>query len=116
MKNSFIALYVLAIFTQPIYSGEPISDNSKSIVEDIRSHNQGIAIWWTGHNGWLIKSGDILIGTDLVLESDEREISSPISANELAELIDISFITHEHGDHFERETSRILAENGECLL
>jgi L-ascorbate metabolism protein UlaG (beta-lactamase superfamily) len=89
---------------------------SRQILEEIKAHNSGIAIWWTGHNGWLIKSDDVLIGTDLALESDERKIKSPISAKELAGELDISFITHEHGDHFGRKTSRLLAENGKCIF
>jgi L-ascorbate metabolism protein UlaG (beta-lactamase superfamily) len=89
---------------------------SRQILEEIKAHNSGMAIWWTGHNGWLIKSNDILIGTDLALESEDRQVSSPISAAELAPELNISFITHEHGDHFERETSRILNEKGNCLF
>jgi L-ascorbate metabolism protein UlaG (beta-lactamase superfamily) len=89
---------------------------SRQILDEIKAHTSGMAIWWTGHNGWLIKSDDLLIGTDLALESGDRKIPSPISASELAAELDISFITHEHGDHFERKTSRILAEEGECMF
>lgn len=86
------------------------------LLKEIQSHKEGLAVWWTGHNGWLIKYNDILIGTDLALESKDRAIASPISAEELAAELDISFITHEHGDHFERETSKILSQNGECVF
>ena len=92
------------------------SNTNSSLINEIRSHKKGIAVWWVGHNGWLIKSDDILIGTDLPLESKAREIPSPISAEDLAGELDISFVTHEHSDHFERETSRILLENGDCTF
>lgn len=92
------------------------SENSKRIIDEIKAHTKGMAVWWTGHNGWLIKYNEILIGTDLALESDERAVPSPVSALELADELDISFISHEHGDHFGRETSRILAKNGDCLF
>lgn len=92
------------------------SNPNSSLINEIRSHKKGIAVWWVGHNGWLIKSDDILIGTDLPLESKAREIPSPISAEDLAGELDISFVTHEHSDHFERETSRILLENGDCTF
>lgn len=96
-------------------SGELIA--VRQIVDEVRSHKQGIAVWWTGHNGWLIKSGGTLISTDLILESGERRLyASPISASELAGELDIAFITHEHGDHFERRTSRILAEKSDCIF
>lgn len=84
------------------------------LINEIRAHNEGMAIWWTGHNGWLIKSGGILIGTDLALESKARAVPSPVSAAELAPELDFSFVTHEHSDHFERETSKILLEQGNC--
>jgi L-ascorbate metabolism protein UlaG (beta-lactamase superfamily) len=75
-----------------------------------------MAVWWTGHNGWVIKSGKVVMATDLCLESEERAVPAPISAAELAPVLDISFITHEHGDHFERETSRILLEKSNCIF
>jgi len=88
----------------------------RRILDEIRSHRSGVAVWWTGHNGWLIKADDILIGTDLCLEQEDRQVPAPISAAELASELDISFITHEHGDHFERETSKILAEKSDCVF
>lgn len=94
---------------------EPIP--TRRIVEEIKTHTTGLAIWWAGHNSWLIKSDDIIIGTDLALEDEEpRLYLSPISADELAPLLDISFITHDHGDHFGRRTSRILAEKSDCMF
>ena len=86
------------------------------LLKEIKSHKTGLAVWWTGHNGWLIKYNDILIGTDLALESKERSIPAPISAEELAKELDISFISHEHGDHFERESSEILSNSGNCVF
>ena len=31
-------------------------------------------------------------------------------------MLDVAFITHEHGDHFNRKTARILAEKGKCIF
>jgi len=86
------------------------------LIDEIKSHSSGTAVWWTGHNGWLIKSDDILIGTDLVLEIDGRFAPSPVRAREVAEELDILFITHGHGDHFGRETARILIEHSDCIF
>lgn len=96
----------------PAQPGEP----QGRMIDEIRAHTSGLAVWWTGHNGWLIKYNDLLIGTDLALESGERAVPSPISAEELAGELDISFVSHEHGDHFERETSAILRDKGHCLF
>ena len=113
-KNSpLIFLLILLSFHISSAQGKVKSDR---IIDEIKAHTEGMAIWWTGHNGWLIKYNDILIGTDLVLESEDRAVPSPISAKELAEELDISFISHEHGDHFERETSKILTQNGNCVF
>ncbi len=86
------------------------------LLEEIQAHKEGIAVWWVGHNGWLIKSDNILIGTDLPLETKAREVPSPISASELAGELNYSFVTHEHSDHFERETSKILLDKGDCTF
>jgi len=98
----------------PPLEGE--SFTAPRLIDDIRAHKEGLAVWWVGQNGWLIKSDNLLIGTDLALESSEREVDSPITPDELAGELDISFITHAHSDHFERETSRTLMEKGKCLF
>ena len=90
--------------------------DSTRLIDEIHNYHGGTAVWWTGHNGWLIKSGDLLVGTDLVLEYQGRIDPSPVSALELAEDLDISFITHGHGDHFGRETTRILIKHSKCLF
>ncbi len=87
-----------------------------TVIDEIRAHQKGIAVWWVGHNGWLIKADNTLIGTDLPLETEAREVPTPITASELAGEINFSFVTHEHGDHFERETSKILLEKGNCTF
>lgn len=86
------------------------------LIDEIRDHDVGTAIWWTGHNGWLVKSGEILVGTDLVLEYPGRLEPSPVSAMELASELDVAFITHGHGDHFGRRTVRILLEHSDCIF
>lgn len=87
----------------------------ESLMSEIHKHDAGLTLWWTGHNGWLIKYGGVLIGTDLVL-NDPRRPPAPISADEVAGLLDISFVTHGHNDHFNSTTSKVLAENSHCLF
>lgn len=86
------------------------------IRDEVKAHDSGLAVWWTGHNGWLIKSDGLLIGTDLATEDEARLYQSPITAEELAPLLDVAFITHKHGDHFNRKTARLLAEGGKCTF
>ena len=87
-----------------------------SLKNQISSHTSGVAVWWVGHNGWLIKSDDFLIATDLVLDETNLIQPASISASELASEIDVAFVTHWHGDHFHRETSRVLARESNCLF
>ncbi|MBW7995698.1 MAG: MBL fold metallo-hydrolase [Candidatus Glassbacteria bacterium] len=89
---------------------------SRQILAEIRAHEDGVAVWWTGHNGWLIKAGGVLLGTDLVLEAADRIQRSPVTTAELAGELDISFVTHEHGDHFNNKVSRELARSSDCMF
>lgn len=85
----------------------------QTLVEEIRSHKAGLALWWMGNSGWLIKSDGVLIGTDLDLEPAGKVQPPPVTAAELAGQLDIAFVTHHHGDHFNRPTLRALAA-GRC--
>ena len=96
------------------YPIEPIP--ARRIIDELRAQDSGLTVWWTGHNGWLIKSANVLIGTDLVVDENNRLFGSPISAAELAPELHVSFVTHGHGDHFNRPTSRALVENSKCLF
>ncbi len=86
------------------------------LLDEIKAHESGLGVWWVGHNGWLIKSGDLLISTDLLLHYDKRIEPPPVSAEQLAAELDISFVTHYHGDHFNRDASKILVEQSECIF
>jgi L-ascorbate 6-phosphate lactonase len=114
--NIRIIISLLFILVIHVQSEAQETSGSRPIIQEIKNHQQGMAVWWTGHNGWVIKSGSVVIGTDLCLESEQRAIPSPVSAAELAPILDISLITHEHGDHFERETSKILLEKSRCIF
>ena len=87
---------------------------TRRIVDDIEAHHAGVAVWWTSLDGWLIKANDVLIGTDLAIEDDNRISQAPILTAELAPVLDIAFITHAHGDHWNHATARILTEQGAC--
>jgi L-ascorbate 6-phosphate lactonase len=92
---------------------EPAGD---SVLDQIKNHGRGIAIWWTGNDGWLIKSGNLLLGTDLDLETRDKVVPPPVTAEDLAAELDIAFVTHHHGDHFNRPTLKILAQKPRCTF
>jgi L-ascorbate 6-phosphate lactonase len=92
------------------------SGQNGRMIDEIRNHNEGLAVWWAGQDSWIIKSGDLVIATDLFLENTGRIAPAPVTPEELAPVLDISFITHGHGDHFEEYTSRILLEKSSCTF
>jgi L-ascorbate metabolism protein UlaG (beta-lactamase superfamily) len=86
------------------------------ILEEIRAHRTGIALWWVGNAGWLVKAGETLVGIDLDLESEERISPPPISSEELAGEIDVAFATHHHSDHFNAPTLAKVAKKPRCTF
>jgi L-ascorbate 6-phosphate lactonase len=94
----------------------PQANRSETVLEQIRSHHQGIAVWWVGNAGWLIKAGELLIGTDLDLSSEEKVQAPPITPQELAGLLDVEFVTHHHGDHCNVPTIQALAAGARTTL
>ena len=90
---------------------------AEAMLAEIRGHTNGLALWWTGHNGWLIKSDGVLIGTDLVLaDPGRRKNPPPVSAEQIAPMLNVSLITHGHGDHFNGPTTRILLRKSKCVF
>lgn len=106
-------LLSISIFLLSIYQ---FGHGQSQMYQEIKDHHEGIGLWWAGHNGWIIKSGDLIISTDILLEYDKRKSPPPMTEEELAEILDISFITHGHKDHFSRSASSTLAKKGECIF
>ncbi len=86
------------------------------ILKKILSIKKGIGICWLGNVGWLLYSNNYLIAFDLDLDSDIRIKKSPVTTEELAPVLDIHFITHNHNDHFNEQTSELLAKISNCLF
>ncbi len=105
-------LVLAALPTAGVDAGEP--PPPARILEQIRAHRSGVALWWVGNAGWLVKSGDLLVGIDLDLESEERIQPPPVSSEELAAEIDVAFATHHHGDHFNAPTLAKIAAKPRC--
>jgi len=97
-----------------VQAGPPEARTTEDVVDQIRSQHDGIALWWMGNAGWLIRSDGLLIGIDLDLGADEKVEPPPISASRLAPLLDVALATHHHGDHCHIPTIRTLARQGEA--
>lgn len=91
---------------------------SSAVLDQIRSHKSGLAVWWVGNAGWLIRADNLLIGIDLDLSAAGKAASPVITAEELASEIDVAFVSHHHGDHCNVPTIRAIAkgERGTLVL
>jgi len=74
------------------------------------------SVCWLGNLSWLIAANGKLVAFDLDLDRDYRLNPSPIPTEAIAAHLDIQFITHEHEDHFSSITSKILADQSNCLF
>lgn len=81
-----------------------------------KQQKKGFGLCWTGNDGWLMSSGGHLIATDLDLFHEDRIVPSSISPELLSENLEFLFITHEHGDHFNFETCKILKDKSRCTF
>jgi L-ascorbate 6-phosphate lactonase len=102
---------VLAVFAMPCLLGA-----QDAVVREIQSHKQGLAVWWTGNAGWLIKSDGLLIGTDLDLSLPQKQQPPPVTGEQIAEELDVAFVSHHHGDHCNVPTIRALAKGSRTTL
>lgn len=87
-----------------------------NVLREIRAHHKGIAVWWVGNAGWLIKSDNLLIGIDLDLSTEEKAAPPPITGAELAGELDAALATHHHGDHCNVATIKALAQGSRCTF
>ena len=108
--RKFINLIVFVSFINPTLAQE------QKMIDQIIHRDGGTMVWWAGHDSWIIKSGDLVIATDLYLDNGDRIEPAPITPEEIAPILDISFITHAHDDHFNKYTTRILIEKSKCIF
>lgn len=86
------------------------------ILQELLAVKDGIGVCWVGNAGWLLRAEGKLIAFDLDLDRASRLQPSPIPTEDIAPALDVSFVTHGHGDHFGGPTSRILAERSSCTF
>lgn len=115
MRNTLIAALLMAGSAATPVGAREVAV-ATAVVEQIRSHADGTALWWMGNAGWLIKWDGTLIGIDLDLGLADRSEAPPVTASQLAPLIQVVFATHHHGDHCHVPTIGTLAREGTPTL
>jgi L-ascorbate metabolism protein UlaG (beta-lactamase superfamily) len=113
LRRTLIGLFATLVAGSSQLEAQP---EPSGVLAEIRSHRQGIALWWVGNAGWLIKSDGLLIGIDLDLSLPQKQQPPPISAEELAGELDVAFVSHHHGDHCNVSTIRALARGTRCTF
>lgn len=112
-----IAVRVAIMLVVAALSATPEANAAANVVlGQVRSHHKGIAVWWVGNAGWLIKADDLLVGIDLDLSNEEKVQPPPVTAEELAGELDVAFVTHQHGDHCNVPTIKALAAGSRALF
>ena len=99
------------------------------ILDDLRAHASGTALWWLGNAGWACKSDGVTLLIDPVImphasgDATRSEIDLPLvhelplRADQLGPGdVDLCLVTHAHGDHLAPLTIPILAERTDCLF
>ncbi|MDQ3702276.1 MAG: MBL fold metallo-hydrolase, partial [Chloroflexota bacterium] len=86
------------------------------ILRDLLAVQDALGLCWLGNLGWLLRADDKLVAFDLDLDRASRLRPSPIPTADLAPVLDVVFVTHEHGDHFGEPTARFLAEHSRCTF
>jgi L-ascorbate 6-phosphate lactonase len=83
---------------------------AQPMIEQMRASRSGLAVWWTGNAGWVIKAGDRAVGIDLDLSLPNKVQPPPVTGEQLADSIDVVFVSHHHGDHCNVATLKGLAQ------
>ncbi|MCU0521931.1 MAG: MBL fold metallo-hydrolase [Anaerolineae bacterium] len=86
------------------------------VIDQLVASPNFVSVCWLGNLSWLIHSGGQVIAFDLDLDHDLRLRPSPVATEEIAPILDVLFITHEHGDHFNAVTGAILAQRSRCTF
>jgi len=86
-------------------------------LDALRDVEADMAVCWLGKDGWLLSAGGLLLAFDLDLAPGGLRLSDPVlTGADVATVLDVHFITHEHGDHFNAPTCHALLEGGDCLF
>ena len=97
------------LLTSALIAATCFAQPTPTVLDQIRAHKTGLAVWWVGNAGWLIKADNVLIGIDLDLSTTSKITPPVITPADLAPELDVAFATHHHGDHCNASTIQALA-------
>ncbi|UCE21354.1 MAG: MBL fold metallo-hydrolase [Candidatus Aminicenantes bacterium] len=108
--RKYIFFFLLAVFllnlatAHTIIEGIERGDSNK--ISDIELKNGEAAVWYLFHAGWAVKTSSALMIFDYLVDTEKPEPRSLsdgfVDPNEIKDLNVFLFISHRHGDHFDR--------------
>lgn len=93
-----------------------MSAGQGNTLEEFLAIKDETAVCWLGNDAWLINAGGCIAAFDLDLNNEGRLMRPSVPVEKIAEALSIHLITHEHEDHFNSATSKILAEKSSCIF
>lgn len=76
-----------------------------------------VTAWQMYNHGVIVKSGDAVIGLDVVPITRSFDWEEPEGfTDSLAELIDVLLVTHDHGDHYDEPLVRACLRRGKPVV
>lgn len=108
-----------AILIGPCYQAHGVGDFYTAMMEKVAEElvepvTSGAKIWMMYNHGFIVKTPQVAFGFDV---AKVRHPPWPWPVKELAEQLDVLFITHRHGDHYnELMVDRVLAGGGHVAV
>lgn len=100
-----LAVFLVNLVTANAIFGPVGGGNSKKISEIQLNHGEA-AVWYLFHTGWAIKTSSAFMVFDYLVEMGKPEQSSLsngiVNPDEIKDQNVYVFISHSHGDHFDR--------------
>jgi L-ascorbate 6-phosphate lactonase len=83
-------------------------------LDQLFSIRRGIGLCWLGNDGWVMRADGRLLAFDLDYGTPIRLREPAIALDELGQALDVLFISHVHGDHFNKPTCARLVQCSRC--
>lgn len=97
--RKFVYLFILAVFMVNLATAHPIFEavgrGNSNKISDIQLKNGEAAVWYLFHAGWAVKTSSTLMIFDYLPNGF-------VDPNEIKDQNVYVFISHGHGDHFDR--------------
>ena len=98
--RKFVYLFILAVFMVNLATAHPIfeavGNEDSNKISDIQLKNGEAAVWYLFHAGWAVKTSSTLMIFDYLPNGF-------VDPNEIKDQNVYVFISHGHGDHFDKK-------------